>query len=194
MCTPAVAQTDQEAEPASKLAILFFVLFFKFCLFFSFKLVFFAQTPPWGIFSVFSCTKRLQAVWMEMKVEEPWGQKTPSQWVKLVGSAPSRSITQVDCELDSPPVQLQAQRVGRLLRGGGHQQPEGPLGHEAEGHVLGLRVHRPGQDHLQVHAAVVAHHSGVCTEREREREPTAPHPHPPGEIGGGEEGGSRDIN
>lgn len=84
---------------------------------------------------------------------------------ELVESVPSGSITQVDSELDSASVQLQTQRVRRLLRGGGHQQPEGPLGHEAEGHVLGLRVHRPGQDHLQVHAAVVAHHGGVCGER-----------------------------
>lgn len=75
---------------------------------------------------------------------------------------PRRSITQVDRELDSAAVQLQTQRVRRLLRGGGHQQPEGPLGHEAEGHVFGLGVHRPGQDHLQVHAAVVAHRGGVC--------------------------------
>lgn len=84
---------------------------------------------------------------------------------ELVDSVPSHSITQVDCELDSAPVQLQTQRVSRLLRGGGNQQAEGPLGHEAEGHVLGLRVHRPWKDHLQVHAAVVAHHGRVCRYR-----------------------------
>lgn len=67
------------------------------------------------------------------------------------------SFTQVDGELDPASVQLQAQRVGRLLRGGGHQQPEGPLRHEAQGHVLRLRVQRPGKNHLQVHAAVEAH-------------------------------------
>lgn len=71
------------------------------------------------------------------------------------------SITQIHCELHSASVQLQTQGVGWLLRCGGHQQPEGSLGHEAEGHVLGLGVHRPGQHHFQIHAAVVAHCGGL---------------------------------
>lgn len=74
----------------------------------------------------------------------------------------SSSITQVHSEFHSAPVQLQAKGVGRLLRGGGHQQPKGPLGHEAQGHILGLRVQRPWQLHLEIHAAVVAHHRRLC--------------------------------
>lgn len=187
MCTPAVASTDQEAEPAFKRAV-FWLCFLNFACFFLLNWSFCSDPPLEDHFSI----QLYQATADSVDGDEgggAWG-KNSIPVGELVGSAPSRSITQVDCELDSPPVQLQAQRVGRLLRGGGHQQPEGPLGHEAEGHVLGLGVHRPGQDHLQVHAAVVAHHSGVC--KEREREPTAPHPHstPPGEEGGG----SRDIN
>lgn len=78
------------------------------------------------------------------------------------------SITQVHCELHSAPVQLQTEGVSWLLRGGGHQQPKGPLGHEAEGHILSLCVCRPWQDHLHVHAAVVAHHGGLYGFQEEE--------------------------
>lgn len=77
-------------------------------------------------------------------------------------SAPIYCITQVHCELHSAPIQLQTQGVRWLLRSGGHQQPKGPLGHEAERHIFGLRVHRPWQQHLQIHAAVIAHWGGLC--------------------------------
>ena len=78
------------------------------------------------------------------------------------GLCSSSSITQVHSEFDSASVQLQTHGVRWLLRRGGHQQPIGPLGHEAQGHVLGLRVQRPWQHHLQIHAAVIAHRGGFC--------------------------------
>lgn len=81
---------------------------------------------------------------------------------ELGDSTPIYCITQVHCELHSAPIQLQTQGVRWLLWSGGHQQPKGPLGHEAERHILGLCVHRPWQQHLQIHAAVIAHWGGLC--------------------------------
>ena len=66
--------------------------------------------------------------------------------------------TEVHGELDSASVQLQAQGVCRLLGGGGHKKTVGPLGHEAQHHVLSLRVHGDRHDDLQVHAAIVTQH------------------------------------
>lgn len=73
-----------------------------------------------------------------------------------------RAVTEVDGEFDPSSVQLQPQRVGRLFGGGGHEQPVRPLGHEAQRHVLRLRVHGAGHDDLQIHAAVVAQHRRLC--------------------------------
>lgn len=78
--------------------------------------------------------------------------------------------TEVDGELDAAAVQLQAQRVGRLLGGAGHKQAVSALGHETQHHVLGLRMHGDRHDDFQVHAAVVAQHRRLCVGRERPNE------------------------
>lgn len=70
--------------------------------------------------------------------------------------------TQVDGQLDPATVQLQPQGVGGLFGGGGHEEAVGPLGHEPQCHVLCLGVHGAWDEDLQVHAAVVAQHRGLC--------------------------------
>lgn len=70
----------------------------------------------------------------------------------------SQWFTKVHGELDAASVQLQSQGVRGLLGGGGHEQAICPLRHEAQRHVLGLRVHSDRHDDLQVHAAVITQH------------------------------------
>lgn len=72
-------------------------------------------------------------------------------------------LTEVDSEFDPASVQLQAQGVRRLFGGGGHEQAVRPLRHEAQRHVLGLRVHGDGHDDFQVHAAIVTQNGCLCT-------------------------------
>lgn len=71
-------------------------------------------------------------------------------------------FTQIDRKLDPSAVQLQTERVCRLFGGGGHQEAVGSLGHEAQGQVLSLGVHGARHDDLQIHAAVIAQHCGLC--------------------------------
>lgn len=79
------------------------------------------------------------------------------------------TFTQVDGEFHPPTVQLQAERVCRLFGSGGHQEAVGPLGHEAQGQVLCLGVHGARHDDLQIHAAVVAQHCGLCRGKGQKR-------------------------
>lgn len=80
--------------------------------------------------------------------------------------------TEIHGELHTASVQLQAQGVGWLFGGGGHEQTVRPLRHETQRQVLGLCVHGDGHDDLQVHAAIITQHrclwTGVMERREEE--------------------------
>lgn len=71
--------------------------------------------------------------------------------------------TEVYGQLDAASVQLQSQGVRRLLGSGGHQQAVRPLGHKAQRHILGLRVHGDRHDDLEVHAAIITQHCCLWT-------------------------------
>lgn len=71
-------------------------------------------------------------------------------------------VTQIDSELDPSTIQLQTERICRFFGGGGHQEAVGSLGHEAQGQVLSLGVHGARHDDLQIHAAIIAQHCGLC--------------------------------
>lgn len=76
--------------------------------------------------------------------------------------------TEIHSELDAASIQLQSQGVCWLFGGGGHEQAIRPLRHEAQWHVLGLRVHGDRHDDLKVHAAVITQHRCLC-KRVKER-------------------------
>lgn len=74
-------------------------------------------------------------------------------------------FTQIDGQFDPSAIQLQTERIGRLFGGGGHEEAIGSLGHKAQGQILCLRVHGARHDDLQIHAAVIAQHCGLCKSR-----------------------------
>lgn len=78
-----------------------------------------------------------------------------------------RASTKVDGEAHAAAVQLQAQGVGRVAGRGCHENAVGPLGAEAQRHVLRLRMHGHGQLHLHKLAAVVRQDGRVCGRQRR---------------------------